>query len=42
MEDPRTEALISRPDPKVGKGAGKDGPKLLGPALTGIRRGREL
>ena len=42
MEDPRSEALTSRPDPKVGKGAGKDGPKLLGPALTGKEGARAL
>lgn len=41
-EDPRSEALSSRPDPKVGKGSGKDGPKLLGPALTGKEGARAL
>lgn len=42
MDDPRSEALVSRPDPRVGKGAGKDGPKLLGPALTGKEGARAL
>ena len=42
VEDLRSEALASRPDPKVGKGSGKDGPKLLGPALTGKEGARAL
>ena len=41
-QDPGTEALIPRPEPRVGKGAGKDSPKLLGPALTGKEGARAL
>ena len=41
-QDPGTEAPLPRPEPRVGKGAGKDSPKLLGPALTGKEGARAL
>ena len=41
-QDPGSEAPLPRPDPRIGKGSGKDGPKLLGPALTGKEGARAL